>query len=92
VGLAETLTGQAAIACGHGRWKLRCPFHGGGAERTPSLVIYEPGRGWHCFGCGRGSDAVDFVSELKHVGSIEALLLVEELADTCPEAWSKVSS
>jgi CHC2 zinc finger len=32
--------------------KLRCLFHD---DRSPSLHVYrEPGRGWYCFGCGRG--------------------------------------
>jgi hypothetical protein len=77
--LAETLTGQAAIATGNGRHRMRCPFHAG--DRDPSFVIYPPGRGWHCFGCNKGGDAVAFVSELQGCTAVEALALVEELAD-----------
>lgn len=34
--------------------KVRCPFHSGGKERTPSLAIV-PERGvWFCHGCDRG--------------------------------------
>jgi hypothetical protein len=77
--LAETLTGQAAISTGNGRHRMRCPFHAG--DREPSLVIYPPGRGWHCFGCNRGGDAVAFVSALQKCTTVEALALVEELAD-----------
>ncbi len=43
-------------------WAL-CPFHG---EKTPSLLFYTDGR-WHCFGCGRNGDAVDFYASLKNV-------------------------
>ncbi len=44
-----------------GRPKICCPFHG---ERTPSLVIYPAGKGYHCFGCGRhGNNAIDFLME-----------------------------
>ena len=33
---------------------VRCPFHSGGYERTPSLAIV-PQRGvWYCYGCGKG--------------------------------------
>jgi hypothetical protein len=77
--LAETLTGHAATATGNGRHRMRCPFHAG--DRDPSLVIYPPGRGWHCFGCNRGGDAVAFVSELQRCTAVEALALVETLAD-----------
>ena len=79
VPLAETLTGQAATATGNGRHRMRCPFHEG--DREPSLVIYPPGRGWHCFGCNRGGDAVAFVSELQRCTAVEALALVDTLAD-----------
>ena len=79
VPLAETLTGQAAIRTGNGRHRIRCPFHAG--DREPSLVIYPPGRGWHCFGCNKGGDAVALVSELQRCTAVEALALVETLAD-----------
>ena len=38
-----------------------CPFHG---DNTPSLKIYSDNRGWYCFGCNRGGDAIDFVRSL----------------------------
>jgi hypothetical protein len=88
VGLAETLTAQVARKCGT-RYRIVCPFHAG--DRDPSLVIYPPGKGWHCFGCGRGGDAVTFCMEFFHTGVVEALLLVEQLANTDPEAWGAAS-
>ena len=79
VRLAETLTGQIAVPTGNSRHRMRCPFHAG--DRDPSLVIYPPGRGWHCFGCNKGGDAVAFVAELQRCTAVEALALVETLAD-----------
>ena len=41
---------------------ISCPFH---QEKTPSLKIYkQPGRGFHCFGCGAGGSVIDFVMSL----------------------------
>jgi hypothetical protein len=88
VDLYETLTGQAAIMTGNGRYRLRCPFHD---DDRPSLVIYPPGRGWHCFVCGVGGSPVDFVMRARHVNAVEALLLIEQIADTCPAAWERSS-
>lgn len=39
-----------------------CPFHN---EKTPSFSIKKDDNTWHCFGCGEGGDAIDFVSKIK---------------------------
>ncbi|MBU1006957.1 MAG: hypothetical protein KKH08_05125 [Candidatus Omnitrophica bacterium] len=42
----------------NGRNKAICPFH---KEKTPSLSV-NPNKGlWHCFGCGKGGDAINFI-------------------------------
>lgn len=39
-----------------------CPFHAG--DNTGSLKVYsDPSRGWHCFGCGEGGDAIHFAQK-----------------------------
>lgn len=43
----------------HGQCK--CPFHGGGNERTPSMKVYPKNRGYHCFACGETGDSIKFV-------------------------------
>lgn len=52
------LTGHEAD--GHGF--VRCPFHGDGAERTPSL--HATGMFWFCHACRRGGTIYDFGAEL----------------------------
>jgi CHC2 zinc finger len=52
----ERLTGLRVGRSG----KLRCLFHD---DRSPSLHVYrEPGRGWYCFGCGRGGSIYDLAA------------------------------
>jgi hypothetical protein len=54
----ERLTGLRVERSG----KVCCPFH---EDRTPSLHVYDdPGRGWYCFGCGRGGSIYDLASLL----------------------------
>lgn len=84
VGIAETLTGHAARKTGGGRYRIRCPFHD---DHDPSLILYPPGRGWWCPVCGKGGDAVAFVAEHLRCSAVEALRMVEQLADTYPDAW-----
>ena len=54
----ERLTGLRVGPSG----KLHCLFHD---DRSPSLHVYrEPGRGWYCFGCGRGGSIYDLAALL----------------------------
>lgn len=77
VGLAETL-GYEPRRSGRNHVMI-CPWHN---EDTPSLVLYPPGQGWHCFGCGRGGqDAASFAAEHFQCSQVEGLRWVEELCD-----------
>lgn len=51
-------------------FKACCPFH---HEKTPSFVV-TPGKDiWHCFGCGKGGNAVDFIMEHEGLTYPEAI-------------------
>ncbi|HEV2813699.1 MAG TPA: DNA primase [Solirubrobacteraceae bacterium] len=52
-----------------------CPFHD---ERTPSFGIDPVKKLYHCFGCGAGGDAINFVRETEGVDFVGA---IELLAD-----------
>lgn len=55
---------------------LRCPFHAG--DHTASLKLYGDGRGWYCFGCGRGGTVIDFVMHLFGIGYMPACTRINE--------------
>src|ERR671935_1242925 len=67
------------VAVVEGRTRLRkqgaslkglCPFH---QEKTPSFSVM-PDRGiYHCFGCGEGGDAIDFVEKTEGVDFVGAI-------------------
>ncbi|MBO4486755.1 MAG: DNA primase [Bacteroidaceae bacterium] len=51
-------------------YKGLCPFH---EEKTPSFVV-SPARGTcHCFGCGKGGSAINFLMELNNMTYPEAI-------------------
>ena len=55
---------------------MRCPFHG---ERAGSLKVYTDGRGWHCYGCGRGGSVVDFVMEHENCDFRTAVIAIDKV-------------
>ena len=46
-----------------------CPFHD---EKTPSFFVDDAKGLWHCFGCGRGGDAVSLLLEAGADGFLDA--------------------
>lgn len=43
-------------------FQMRCPFHG--KDEKPSARIYDAGEKFHCFGCQRHFDVIDFFAEV----------------------------
>jgi DNA primase len=59
---------------GNDRFVGLCPFH---TEKTPSFGV-SPSKGlYHCFGCGKGGDAIGFLRDVEQLEFSEA---VERLA------------
>ncbi|MCH7859205.1 MAG: DNA primase [Candidatus Marinimicrobia bacterium] len=56
-------------------WFGLCPFH---QEKTPSFSINQQKQIYHCFGCGRGGGAFNFVMEVDKLDFLEA---VQRLGD-----------
>jgi hypothetical protein len=55
---------------GPGRLRGLCPLH---PEDTPSFFVFQDRGRWHCFGCGEGGDAIDFVRKSRGCSFREAL-------------------
>ncbi len=58
-------------------YKALCPLHG---EKTPSFVVSEEKQLFHCFGCGAGGSAIQFIMQMERLEFIEA---IEALAEQC---------
>ncbi|MBP8128524.1 MAG: DNA primase [Candidatus Hydrogenedentes bacterium] len=57
------------------RFRALCPFH---TEKTPSFIVSRDRQMYHCFGCGKGGDAIAFIVEYEGLSFAEAL---HKLAD-----------
>ncbi len=53
-----------------------CPFH---QEKSPSFNVNPALKGYKCFGCGAGGDAIRFVMELEGKGFLETIRKLGEL-------------
>ncbi|MDC3413362.1 DNA primase [Aquibacillus sp. 3ASR75-11] len=47
-----------------------CPFHG---EKTPSFSVTPDKQIFHCFGCGKGGNAITFIMEIEGFSFVQAI-------------------
>ena len=59
------------------RYEGCCPFHD---EHGPSFNVYTDTQRWHCFGCGKNGDVIDFVKGIKGLDTAGA---IKELSRRC---------
>lgn len=58
-------------------WKGLCPFH---REKSPSFIVSPNRRSFHCFGCGKGGNAVTFLMAMENLPFPEALKALAQKA------------
>ena len=51
-------------------FRANCPFH---HEKTPSFYITPTTQRFHCFGCQKGGDAIDFVRDHENLPFLDAV-------------------
>ncbi len=47
-----------------------CPFH---SEKTPSFIVSDQKKIFHCFGCGEGGNVISFIMRRENVDFLEAV-------------------
>ncbi|MGI6232371.1 MAG: DNA primase [Prevotella sp.] len=68
--IVEVVQDYVSLKKSGANYKGLCPFHN---EKTPSFIV-SPARGTcHCFGCGKGGNAVSFLMEIEQITYPEAL-------------------
>lgn len=75
VNIADLISQYVALSRTGKNYIGLCPFHG---EKTPSFNVNAEKGFYHCFGCGRSGDAIEFLKEYNQVGFLDA---VKELAN-----------
>jgi len=70
IDIVDIISNYIEIKKAGANFKANCPFHG---EKTPSFVISPTKQIFHCFGCGVGGDAIQFVMEYEKLNYPEAL-------------------
>ncbi len=58
-------------------WWGCCPFHN---EKTPSFHVVPDKKMYHCFGCGQGGSAINFVMEIEKLGFMDAVIQLAKKA------------
>lgn len=75
VNIADLISQYVALSRNGKNYLGLCPFH---SEKTPSFNVNAEKGFYHCFGCGKSGDAIEFLKEYKQIGFVDA---VKELAD-----------
>jgi len=70
IDIVDIISNYIEVKKAGANFKANCPFHG---EKTPSFVISPAKQIYHCFGCGAGGDAIEFVKEYEKLSYPEAL-------------------
>lgn len=52
------------------QYRANCPFHN---EKTPSFYVTPHSQRFHCFGCGKGGDAISFVRDYENLPFTDAV-------------------
>jgi DNA primase len=52
------------------QFRANCPFH---SEKSPSFYVTPSSQRYHCFGCGKGGDAISFVMEYENLPFMDSV-------------------
>ena len=84
--IAEVISAYIPLKRAGRNFKASCPFHG---EKTPSFMVSPQKQIFHCFGCGEGGGAIQFLMLMEKVNFVEAIeILAKRLGIEIPHQRS----
>ena len=79
VNIVDVLSRRISLERRGNAYWAKCPFHGSGEERTPSLKVYEETGTYHCFACKESGNAIHFLRKHDGLDFMEAVELLASL-------------
>jgi len=76
VDIVELISRYVKLNRKGGRLTGLCPFHN---EKTPSFSVDEDKKFWHCFGCGKGGNAITFAMDINNFDFPDAIEFLAEM-------------
>ncbi len=73
VTITDVMSNYAQVVHRGGRDWVKCPFHGGGNEKTPSCTIDNSTGRYYCFGCHASGDIFTLVQEKEGIDFTSAV-------------------
>lgn len=70
IDIVDVISPYVKLRPASGSLKGLCPFH---KEKTPSFDVSPTKQLYHCFGCGAGGGAVDFIMKMENLDYVDAL-------------------
>jgi len=84
VDIVEVVSGFIPLKRAGRNFKALCPFH---QEKTPSFMVSPDRQIYHCFGCGAGGNAFNFLMQYERLEFPEAVqTLAKKVGVVLPEA------
>ena len=91
VNIVDVLSRRISLERRGNAYWAKCPFHGSGEERTPSLKVYEETGTYHCFACKESGNAIHFLRKHDGLDFMEAVeLLASQVGMEVPKEQIKV--
>ncbi|MBU1999306.1 MAG: DNA primase, partial [Candidatus Omnitrophica bacterium] len=68
--IVELISGYIPLKRAGRNFRANCPFH---HEKTPSFMVSQDKQIYHCFGCGTGGNAFNFLMQYEKMEFLEAV-------------------